>query len=181
MHMPGYLALLLLFLAPVPSFLHASAPEEPLPDLVLKARKLMPPSLRSILEQREHLLLGGFRDGAVPDGREKQSEALSKELAGLVSQLRKEPSFDGIVERMGKIARLIQHNASLDLALRSRMGDRVGDDYSRYTQRKRRFFVAVFSGYSPALFGEKDAAGYLSQAAELLFHLSLEYECCLSF
>jgi ribosome modulation factor len=128
---------------------------------LLRSRKLMPASLRQILERRESWLIRGFREPARPAdlaGSRRELEAALAEQRLLLAGF---PLFDDVVANFGRIARAV---CELNALRRYCPDDQAAawlDDYEPYTERKGALFVPVFYDYSPVLFTERNLTAYV--------------------
>jgi hypothetical protein len=128
---------------------------------LLRSRKLMPDSLRQVLERRETFLLRGFRDPARPADLGAARRELEGALAEQRLMLAGFPHFDDIVASFGRIARAV---CELNALRRHCPGEQAAawfDDYEPYMERKSALFVPVFYDYSPLLFTERDLPAYV--------------------
>jgi hypothetical protein len=128
---------------------------------LLKSRKLMPDSLRQILERRESWLKRGFREPGSPRSLDEARQSLDAALADQARLLAGQPLFDDVVAGFGRIARSIWELN----AWRRYTGDDPSaacfDDYEPYAERKGPLFVPVFYDYSPLLFEERRLDRYI--------------------
>ncbi len=128
---------------------------------LLRSRKLMPDSLRQILERREILLLRGFREPARPADLDAARRELMAALAEQRLMLAGFPVFDDVVAGFGRIARAVCELNTLRRYGPDEPAAAWFDDYEPYMERKGALFVPVFYDYSPLLFNERDLPAYV--------------------
>jgi hypothetical protein len=127
---------------------------------LLRSRKLMPDSLRHILERRETFLLRGFRETARPADLAAARRELDAALAEQRQMLAGFPHFDDIVASFGRIARAVCELNALRRYCPDGQDAAWLDDYEPYMERKGALFVPVFYDYSPLLFHERNLPAY---------------------
>jgi hypothetical protein len=128
---------------------------------LLRSRKLMPDSLRQILERRETILLRGFREPGRPADLDAARRELEAALAEQRLMLAGFPHFDDIVANFGRIARAVCELNALRRHCPDGQASAWLDDYEPYMERKGALFVPVFYDYSPLLFTERNLPAYI--------------------
>lgn len=128
---------------------------------LLRSRKLMPVSLRQLLERRETFLLRGFREPDRPADLDAAGRELEAALAEQRLMLAGFPHFDDIIASFGRIARAVCELNALRKYCPDEQAAAWFDDYEPYTERKSALFVPVFYDYSPLLFNERNLPAYV--------------------
>ena len=132
-------------------------------DLTLKTRHLMPESLKTLLRQREHVLIRGVCETVEPIPADRIRPLIDTEMEALRNQLNGTPDFDDVVYRFGRLARLVVAATDWDNFAREPDAPAVFSDFRKYIRQRHSRFVAVFYDYSPLLFRQRQPAAYLEQ------------------
>jgi len=162
-HMIGPIAVFLILLTASPAA--RSLDDQLAADRMLKCRKLMPASLRDLMERREHLLRQGFA-GTSPAGDPAAIRAaLLREMDTMRRLLADGRSLDDILFQFGRLARRACDYTDWSAYAAGPEDDRHLADFNTFIRRKQSRFVAVFYDYSPRLFETRDLPAYLDDMA----------------